>query len=65
MSHLPDIDKAFSLVLQQEREMELTVVTDSTEPAPTALHMNSQNPHNGNGNQFNKLKWFNPHQKGP
>lgn len=61
MNPLPNIDKAFSLVIQQEREMALTVVVDSTEPepAPTALHVNSQNLPNGKDNQFNKWKGFN------
>ncbi|KAI5432658.1 hypothetical protein KIW84_020094 [Lathyrus oleraceus] len=43
MTPLPDIDKAFSLVIQQERELNSATPLDSSEATVTAFHANTQN----------------------
>ncbi|XP_058733710.1 uncharacterized protein LOC131605359 [Vicia villosa] len=42
MTPLPHIDKAFSLVIQQERELNYSLSSDSTNFEVTALHVNGQ-----------------------
>ncbi|MCH92897.1 retrovirus-related pol polyprotein from transposon TNT 1-94, partial [Trifolium medium] len=62
MNLLPDIDKAFSLVIQQEREMNCSVSSfvsnnDSTEPVVALLANSQQGNHFGkNGQSYNKGK---------
>ena len=41
MTPLPDIDKAFSLVIQQERELNSATPLDSSEATITVFHANT------------------------
>lgn len=56
MNPLPRIDKAFSLVNQQEHELDSTLPIDSTDSAFPALHANAENSSNVKGSQFPKGK---------
>ncbi|KAI5393581.1 hypothetical protein KIW84_060634 [Lathyrus oleraceus] len=60
MIPLPDIDKAFSLVIQQERELNSATPLDSSEATVTAFHVNTQNK----GSATNKWKGSSSSNKG-
>jgi hypothetical protein len=60
MTPLPDIDKAFSLVIQQERELNSATPLDSSEAIVTAFHANTQNK----GSATNKWKGSSSSTKG-
>ncbi|KAI5445884.1 hypothetical protein KIW84_013925 [Lathyrus oleraceus] len=60
MTPLLDIDKAFSLVIQQERELNSATPLDSSEATVTAFHANTQNK----GSATNKWKGSSSSTKG-
>lgn len=62
MNLLLDIDKVFSLVIQQEHELNSSISIELIESIIVALHVNAQHPSNGVemfltlGRGFNLLK---------
>ncbi|CAI8619787.1 unnamed protein product [Vicia faba] len=57
---LPNIDRVFSLIIQQESELNSSIPIESIDSTATTLLANDQGLSNGKGYQFNKGKKFHP-----